>query len=365
MEAAEGVMDLGSACPDWYFPNASGRGYYRWKIPPEDTAHLHDAVLQLDPIEQLAYADAVGAGFRRGDVSATQVLEAAERLSASPSRLVSTSLFGSIEWIRNHLLDSASRPLLATWAGKTFHARLEKVGYAKKSGETEEDALLRSELGHFLAITVREPVVRQALLERGDAVLRSAGGGHWDLSPIDPDMPGDTLGVLVQERGAPAIDALMAALPQQTDAAVRLSMAAAIGSTRDPRLQEKVRSFGLSDAVKLEEGDALLASNHASPENLASYTPWFEAHFAQIRERSTESAQGMLPEQVADGLCSIPEAESLMRFLKPRLSQLNGGVQGARRADEAIRLCTALRTRQGGDAVKRWLVRGGIPTNGL
>ena len=56
----------GAAKNSWVLPNADGRGYYRFAQSKADLAALSKVVGSLSDAEQLAYADAVRAGFQHG-----------------------------------------------------------------------------------------------------------------------------------------------------------------------------------------------------------------------------------------------------------------------------------------------------------
>jgi len=161
--------------------------------------------------------------------------------------------------------------------------------------------------------------------------------------------------VLVQERGAPALDAIMEDLKHQTQPALRMSMAASLGTTRDPALGERARAFALTDTVKLAEGARLLSVNHGWPENRAAFWTWFQANFDAVVKRMPPYARGRLPETVADGRCSAREEQELTAFFKTRQDKLVGAAQGMARATESIRLCAALRARQDAKALSGWL----------
>ena len=84
LDKAQGSMVLaGASQPTWVMPNANARAItvsawarQNWPAWPMQIGRLGDA-------EQLAYADAVNAGFRHGDLDAGDALAALKPLTAS------------------------------------------------------------------------------------------------------------------------------------------------------------------------------------------------------------------------------------------------------------------------------------------
>ena len=354
-DRAEGTMDLGSTCPDWYFPNADGRGYYRVGMAQADVDRLNDVTVQLNAAEQLAYADAIDSAFEHGDLDAASVMQAMERLAKAPTRQVVGALFKTYGWMREHLADDAARAKLDAWAARTYRPRLEALGYAKKADESQDDVLLRADLTQFLVGEARDPAVRRALLPQADAMLANAKNGSLDVSAVNSDLLGSVLTVFVQERGATAMDAIMQDLKTQTQPALRMSMAASLGTTHDPALVRKALAFSLTDGVKLGEGNRLLSVAHGQPENRAVFWTWFQANYDAVIQRLPPYSRGRLPEIVADGRCSAAQEQELTAFFKPRQEKLVGGAQGLTRGTESVRLCAALRARQDAKALSGWL----------
>lgn len=355
VEAASERIALGGACPDWYLPNADGRGYYRFAMAPSDLDALTAASGRLSDVEQLAFADAIDAGFSRGDLGVGALLSAARRLAAAPSPTVATALLPRLTWLREHLADAATRSRLDAWAAALYRDRLSRLGYHRRGGEAEDDALLRAELAQFLGVTLRDAAVRKELLAQGDALLGPHAEGHVDFQAADADLMGSVLTVLVQERGAPAIAALQAELARQTDPQRRVSLAAAIGATTDPAAAEAARNFALDASLSVNESARLLAVNRAQRDNRAAYWDWFMAHFDAVVARSTPRGRGSLPEALGQGRCSAAESAALAAWFTPRLAALSGAAQSLARAQEQIGLCAALREHQPQGALGDWL----------
>lgn len=355
LDKHEGRLELDGGCPDWYLPNAEGRGYYRFAMPAGDLAKLTGVATSLDDREQLTYADAIAAGFRRGDVDAAGVLTAMERLAPSKTRQVATALIPSFKWIRNYLGDDATRPALDAFAARLYGGRMRALGFVKRSAEAQDDTLLRGELAHFLALDVRLPGVRAELLKRAKHLLEPDKDGRLTFSAVDADLLGTALAIAVQELGAIATDAVIAELGRQSDPALRNAMVAALGATLDPALGDRMRDFALTDVVKIGEVARLMEVNRERPENRVGYWAWLQRRFGDVLKRTPAFAQGKLPENAAAGWCEVAQAKAIETFFTPKLGRIIGGAQGLARAREAIGLCDAQRRHHGTAVLVTWV----------
>ncbi|MBV6827937.1 M1 family metallopeptidase [Xanthomonas euvesicatoria] len=347
LEGGSGSIVLeGAGKNTWVFPNARGAGYYRFSLPSKQLAALGKQVGQLDDNEQLAYADAINAAYRHGDADNAAVLAALAQLAPSASADVSTALLDRFGWIwRYQATTEAQRGALRKAAEQAYLPRLRALGYTRRSGESIDDTALRTSLASVFALRLQNAEVRKALLAQGDAVL-AGGKGALDFSAANPDLLGTVLAVTVQERGAPAVQALIDALRTHADPAQRNAMIAALGAVQDPALLKQVRDFALTDAIKVGEMKSLLMRGHSDERSHESMWAWFTANFDRIVQRSGSFDGGGLPALGASGGCSVDEADRLDAFFKPRLAKLSGADRGLAQTGETIRLCAALKQAQ-------------------
>ena len=348
LDKAHGTMALaGASKPTWVMPNANGVGYYRFALDPTDLASLSAKVGTLGDAEQLAYADAVSASFKHGDIDAAATLTSLKPLTSSKIREVSTAPIRTYSWIKTHLANSdAQRAKLAAWATSAYLPRMQQLGYVRVAGEPDDNALLRSSLANFLAFDVKVPEVRKALLAQGDAVLKLTADGRLNIAAANPDLAGAALGVAVQERGKPAVDALIAELPKTSDAAVRNAILSGLSSVKDPALAEEVRNFALDKQVKVGEMGALLGGGRDTQAQRDAGWKWSVDHYEQIVARTGSFAGGRLPSLMGGGGCSQADVDRLQAFFKPRLKDVTGAARGLAQTSESIQLCSALKAKQ-------------------
>lgn len=338
----------------WVMPNANARGYYRFSLAKKEWADLTRHVAALSDNEQLAYADGINAGFRHGDLDAGDALAALKPLAAASTREVVIAPLNTVDWIyRNEAATKAQRAKVVAWVKDAYLPRLERLGYQRKAGEPDGDIILRTTLAHALALDFNIPEVRAALIKQGDAALTKQADGHLNLAAADPDLLGDALAVAVQERGTPAVDALMAELPKTTDPALRNAMLAGLSAAQSPALADQVRDFALSKQVKVGEMAAVLSGGHDTPAARDALWHWFTAHYDQVVARTGSFAGGRLPWLVGGNGCSKAEADRLQNYFTPRLKEITGAARGLAQTREETLLCAALKAKQNPAAILR------------
>ncbi|HEY4092829.1 MAG TPA: M1 family metallopeptidase [Luteibacter sp.] len=353
-DAAEGSIVLdGAAKNTWVMPNADGRGYYRFAESKADLANLAKVVGKLTDAEQLAYADAVRAGFQHGDLDAGDVLAALKPITAANTREVFTAPMGAFTWIMDHeATTDTQRAVLRKWAIDAYKPRLASLGYRKKAGEKDNDTLTRNALVAFLADKdIADKDVRAEMLKQGDAAL-TLKDGRLDLDAADPDLLATALGVSVQEHGAAAVDALIAEVPKTSDPAKRNAMLVALGDANDAAVANKARDFALSKDVKVGEMAMVLAGGRDSEKSRDELWQWFTTNYDKIVARTGSFAGGKLPALGAKGGCSKAEADRLSAFFKPRMGQVSGAERGLAQTSEEILLCSALKDKQDAKTIK-------------
>ncbi|WP_049620824.1 M1 family metallopeptidase [Frateuria defendens] len=347
LDKPEGAIVLEGASPStWVLPNANGSGYYRFGMAKADLAALGKQIGKLDDAEQLAYADAVNAAFRHGDLTAGDVLAALEPLAAAKPREVATAPLGTVDWIYHQAAQTdAQRARIVAWVKSAYLPRLEALGYARKAGEADGDSLLRSTLAERLGLGYKLPEVRAPLLKQGDAALKTKDG-HLDLAAADPDLLGAALGVAVQEHGKSTVDALIAELPKTSDPAQRNAILAGLAAADAPALAEQVRNFALDKQVKVGEMAALLREGRDTQAQRDAVWNWSVANYDKIVGRTGSFAGGRLPALMGGGGCSQPEADRLQAFFKTRAKDVTGAERGLAQTTEATLLCAALKGKQ-------------------
>jgi alanyl aminopeptidase len=336
----------GGQCPAWYMPNANGDGYYRFELAKADRAGLNNVLAQRNDGEQLAFADSVDAAFQRGHMDAGEMLAMMRELAPSSVRQIATAPLDMVGWIYDHEAQTdARKAAIRSAVAKAYLPRLEKLGYQRRTGESADDVLMRTELASSLGLEFEVPAVRAALLEQGEAALRTGKDGLPDLMAANPDLLRAALSVAVEEKGKPAVDELIAAMSKTTDPVKRNAMLGGLSHAKGAQA-DVVRDFALSPQVKVGEMGMLLRNGRDTVAERDSLWNWFTAHYDKIVARTGVFSGGYLPRLAAGGGCSDAEAQRVQAYFEPKLDQVPGLKRGLAQTHESIALCSALKAHQ-------------------
>ena len=348
LDKQTGSMTLADAAPSaWVMPNADARGYYRFSLDKAGWANLTQHVSALSNGEQLAYADSIDAGFRKGEWNAGEAMTALKPLAGVSTAEVAVAPLATLQWIyRYEAVTDAQRAKVVDWVKAAYLPRLQQLGYQRKPGEPSADVLLRTQLANALALDFKVPEVRTALLAQGDAALARKADGRLNLAAANPDLLGAALAVVAQERGKPAVDALIAELTQTTSPDLRNAMLMGLSRVAQPALADQVRDFALSKDVKVGEMAMILRGGQETTHTRDGLWQWFTTHYPQVLARTGSFASGVLPVLVGSGGCSTAEANRLQAYFEPRLKDIAGADRGLAQTREQTLLCTALKARQ-------------------
>ncbi|HKU78835.1 MAG TPA: ERAP1-like C-terminal domain-containing protein, partial [Rhodanobacteraceae bacterium] len=153
------------------------------------------------------------------------------------------------------------------------------------------------------------------------------------------------LSVAVEEKGKPAVDELIDAIPKTTDPVKRNAMLGGLSHAKGAEA-DVVRNFALSPQVKVGEMSMLLHGDRDTVAERDGLWNWFTAHYDKIVARTGVFSGGYLPMIAASGSCSDPEAQRVHAYFEPKLSQVPGLKRGLAQTHESIVLCGALKAHQ-------------------
>ncbi len=355
LDQKEGKIVLPEASANaWYIPNANASGYYRFGMASQDLARLNTHVATLPDTEQLAYADAINAGFQHGNLDASAVLAAASLLAQSSTAEVITALVPTLQWMNKYQAETPEqKQRLTDVARQLYLPHLAKLGYERRANEPQSDALLRTNLAEFLAIDMQLPEVRQALLVQGDKVLAPTADGRLNMNAANPDLLRSILAVTVQERGTKAVDALIKEIGSNNEPAQRFGLLTGIASVKDAVNAERVRNLSLDKRVKVGEIHTLFNVSREDGAGEDALWDWFMHHDQAIIKRTGSFTGGSLPGLMGGDTCSDAGVKRLTAYFKPRLKKLTGADRGLAQTSEKTLLCAALRDKQDAEAILR------------
>jgi aminopeptidase N len=342
LTGATGQLPLGAAAGSVsIFPNAGGRGYYRFVVDSASQRALIETAAGLPGREALALADSVAAGFAAGELTFDDLLATAAALATHADRSAATKLGYYLTDLHDSLADQTAREGLARTIANIYGPRLRAIGYdpaprvyAKEGADRE---LLRRSLASIVALHGRDRDVRRTFAEAAHRSLQNP-------EAVDAGMRARVWAVGVQELPAEFADGLVKHLFESADAAVRLDAAYALGHAEQADVAGRARSLLLDARLAGDNAFAMLSTQMQNPATRNATWTWFTQHGEEVVAKLPAIYQPLLV-RMGDRLCDPERRDAFEKFLGPRLAKVGVDALPLARETERINLCIALMNR--------------------
>jgi aminopeptidase N len=322
-------------------PNASGAGYYRFRLEGNGWDPLIAASGGLQGREALVVADSVWADFAAGTGSFERVLAAARSLATSSERLAVVELGTRLMELAETALTQEQIPPYRKVMQATYAPRLAALGLDVRAGayakEDAEKQALRQSLLPLVALGARDPSVRSKLADAADAYLSG------NTQALDPAFRNTAFSVAVQERGAPFMTKLRDALVKSSDPLFRQHAGEALGAADTPALGETAVQVALSPGVQSIEMAMIVLRAAQHPGARPIVVKRVDQDFKRMMESLPGFARPVII-RLFNGYCSPGDVERVDAYMQPKLKMLGGGELDLARAKERIGQCIALKT---------------------
>lgn len=120
----------------WFFPNAGGRGFYRFRFASTFEGDRLDAgIAHLAAEERLALVDDLWAIARHGKATLAMFLARLETLRGEEDRAVLAAIGDSLSWLGNYAVRDATERPFARLVDALYRPILEAAGWTSRNGD--------------------------------------------------------------------------------------------------------------------------------------------------------------------------------------------------------------------------------------
>jgi puromycin-sensitive aminopeptidase len=316
----------------WVYPNASGRGFYRWQLDDAADRLLDEGVRQLAPEERLSLIDTMWALPRTGRASLASFLRRLDTLAGEEDRAVIASISDALTWLSSYAVRERTEAPFARFIDAFYRPIFEKLGWRPRDGEDADTREKRGRVIGMLGFHARAEDIRRGALDRAHR--------HLDgTEPLHPDGAGVILAVAATGGDERLWDRYVARMQasQRSDAQEEARFRQALVAFEDERVSQRTADAIFSPLIRAQDRVLMIV-----PFLQGRRTR--DAGWAAIREHWD---------------ANIATAEPL---LKPAFVNAVSQLQTERYRDEATRFLESKRTSDIAEAVKQSVERLRINT---
>jgi aminopeptidase N/puromycin-sensitive aminopeptidase len=334
LSAAQGTLRYPSS--GLFFPDAGGRGYYRFALPNDVYAKVLAGVeTELTPEERIALLGNVWAGVRANYDGVGDYLHLAEAVKDDSSAAVVHTATAPLRNIDERIATTpAEHEALAKWVVKTYKPAYERLG-APSPTDSPNTRELRSALFGVLGNLGKDPDIIAESKKIAGQYLSNPGS-------VDPDLAQVSAAIAAENGDAAFFDQLQHAFetannPQIQDYALRL-----LALFRDPALQKRSLEF----AGKVRNQDAIfqLLIPMQFPQTREIAWDFIRNNWDQVKAQLTTWMGGYLVGG-SGSFCSEEKKQQVVDFFSTH--KVTASDVALQRAKDAIDDCVQLRTTQG------------------
>jgi puromycin-sensitive aminopeptidase len=238
----------------WFFPNAGGRGFYRFAFASAVEGDLLDqGIAQLSAEERLALLDDLWALVRHGKATLATFLHRVETLRGEEDRAVLASIADALTWLANYAVRDATERPFARMVEELFRPILDATGWRPADGEDSDVREKRTRAIGMLGLYARADDVRAEAQRLVRAHLD-------DRERLHPDVAGTVVAVAATTGDARLWDRYVARMQQAqaTDAQEESRFRQGLVFFEDPVLARRTAEAVFSPLIRVQDRGIML-----------------------------------------------------------------------------------------------------------
>ncbi|HKW78021.1 MAG TPA: M1 family metallopeptidase, partial [Candidatus Limnocylindria bacterium] len=232
----------------WVYPNASGRGFYRWQLDETADRLLDAGAKRLAPEERLSLVDNAWALTRTGRMTLASFLRRLDSLAGEDDRTVIGAISDALAWLSSYAVRDRTQAPFARFVDAFYRPIFEKVGWRPRDGEDADTREKRGRVIGMLGYHARSEDIRRGARDRA---LRHLEG----TEPLHPDGAGVILGVAATEGDDALWDRYVARMrsAQQSDAQEESRLRQALTSFEDEHVSRRTAEAIFSPLIRTQD----------------------------------------------------------------------------------------------------------------
>ena len=265
-------------CSTWVLGNAGAHGYYRVGYEPEAVRSLaRDAESELTPAERISLQNDIWASVRVGREPVGDYLAFAQGIQSDRNRAVLEDLLGRLNYIGQYVVSDSDRDSYHSWLRQYLTPPMKEVGWEPKSGESDEQRILRQRLFNALGYDARDPQTLAEARKLADKALA-------DPSSVDQELAGAAFPLAAINGGADFYDNLMTALKNPKSPEEYYTYFFTLPQFTDPKLLQRTLDYAISPDVRSQDALQLVSGVLANPAGQQLAWDFIRQHWSDVEK---------------------------------------------------------------------------------
>ncbi|HZP96322.1 MAG TPA: M1 family metallopeptidase [Candidatus Limnocylindria bacterium] len=233
---------------EWLYPNAGGRGFYRWQLDQTGDRLLDAGVRRLAPEERLSLVDNMWALTRTGRATLASFLRRLDTLAGEEDRAVLAAISDALTWLSGYAVRDHTEAAFTRFIDAFYRPIFQRLGWRPRDGEDADTREKRARVIGMLGYHARAADVRR---DARDRALRHLDG----VEPLHPDGAGVILGVAATDGDGALWDRYVKRMraAQSTDAQEEARFRQALTSFEDEALAQRTADAIFSPLIRTQD----------------------------------------------------------------------------------------------------------------
>ncbi|MDX1571488.1 MAG: M1 family aminopeptidase [Xanthomonadales bacterium] len=327
---------------EWVLPDAGGKGYYRWNLPPEQLKSVaENAATNLSDRERIALLSNLSALLDADQITGGDFLAVLSRFAGDPVPEVLDEVMDQLNKVHDQMLTDQSRDAFAAHVGRILKPALTSIGMQPRDGEPLAVANIRPRLVTWLGRIAGDPdVVREAKAY----ARRYFANGLED----DSRLAREWLRVAAKTGDEDMFERLQLAYERTEIPDERSMLLATLASFGTGQLRLRALDYALTDAVRPPDMATVVVYSAADPEGEQIVFDWMLENYATIAGKAPPFMVPLIPLYTPTS-CDVGKLEKAQAFFSDESRKVEGTERSLARLEDTVMDCHRLRERTADD----------------
>ncbi|WP_394202873.1 M1 family metallopeptidase [Marinagarivorans algicola] len=325
--------------PEWIYPDQGALGYYRWIM--DDTqldALIANASTKLTDRERLALLSAADALLDAGVISAAKLMQILEAFVGDSHPRVANTALNYLASQQRTFKDKSNEDLWPKFIRDAVTPAAQKYGLEAKAGEDGAVAQLRAAVVSRLGFDGEDQAVIKTAQQQTQIYLK-------DPQKVDPYLASTYLTLAAFHGDKALLDQFMTTFKTTKNPQVRTNMLTAMGYFGQPKLQQSVLAYSLTDEVTASDMRTILAGQSYTDERQALFIEWVYSHYDKVAANLPPFFVPNLPHFTTVS-CDAKSLAKTQQFFNQKIAEVAGFSRTLSKLEESVNDCIALKNRE-------------------